>query len=224
VLVLVSLGTGIFLWWPPGHWRRSAFAPARGADPARVEFDVHRLTGLYTLPVVAVISVTGSMLIFAGPSARLIGLFSTVEDLHPHVRSAPLPGAQPVAIDDAARIAQAEFPDAQLKRIRTPATADAAWHVVLRRPQETFNQSHTYTQVWIDQYSGAVLRRIDPAVFNAGTALMSWRLPFHSGEAFGTPGKLAVSAIGLVLVALYATGLLQWWRRRRIRRRLAATA
>ena len=119
----------------------------------------------------------------------------------------------------ALRKARELFPDATLKRVYTPAGDHGTWEIVMRQPAERFNVSHTYTQVWIDRYSGAVLHSTDPRRFNGGTALMSYRLSFHNGEAFGLPGKLFVSALGVVLAALWVTGVLQWWRRRQLRRR-----
>lgn len=218
VLALVSLGSGLYLWWPMGLPGRSSFTPAVRGGAARLEYDVHRLTGLYTLVLMAVISVTGAMLVFPQQAGRIISVFSPVEELHPHVPGTPSGDGQPISITAAVAVATARFPGAELRRIHTPGSAEEAYRVVLRQDSETFNRSHTYTQVWVDQYSGRILHVTDPAQFAPGTALLSYRLAFHSGEAFGLPGRLLVSVLGALLAVLWFTGVLQWLRRRRIKR------
>lgn len=218
LLSFASLGTGLYLWWPQGRVRRSAFLPAGRGGAARLEYDVHRLVGLYTLLVMVVISITGAMLVFPRQFGAAIGAFSPVQDLHPHVRSTPRPGAGAVAVSAAVAAAMAAFPGAAVKRVFTPDNAGDTFRVVLRQDAEIFNQSHPYTQAWVDQYSGKVLRVTDPTRFAPGTALLSYRLAFHNGEAFGLPGRLLVSALGAVIALLWFTGVLQWWRRRRIQR------
>lgn len=218
LLSLASLCTGLYLWWPPGPMGRTAFLPAGHGGAARLEYDVHRLVGLYTLVIMMVISVTGAMLVFPRQFGDVIGVFSPIQELHPHVRSTPRPGAAAIPLSAAVDVAMAAFPDAEVKRVYTPGDTGDTFRVVLRQDAETFNRSHPYTQAWVDQYSGTVLRTTDPAHFTPGTALLSYRLAFHNGEAFGLPGRLLVSVFGAVLASLWLTGMLQWWRRRRIRR------
>jgi uncharacterized iron-regulated membrane protein len=217
LLVLLSLGTGLYLWWPRGRLNRSAFV-VTAKSAARLEYDLHRLTGLYTLVIVAVISLTGVMLIFPGQIGRMVSSLSPVADLHPHVASRATEGIT-IPASRAIAAAQARFPDATVKKFFTPAAADDTYLVVMRQPAERFNVSHTYTQAWVDRHSGEVLHVTDPTQFNGGTALLSYRLSFHNGEAFGLAGRVFVSVLGVVLCALYVTGLLQWWRRRALRQR-----
>ncbi len=225
LLSLASLVTGLYLWWPLGRAGRSAFLPAGHGGAARIEYDVHRLVGLYTLPIMVVISITGAMLVFPRQFGAAIDVFSPVEDLHPYVRSTPQPGAGPVAVSAIVAAAMDAFPGAAVKRVYTPGSAGDTFRVVLRQEAEIFNRSHPYTQVWVDQYNGEVLSVTNPTRFAPGTTLLSYRLAFHNGEAFGLSGRLLVSVLGAVPALLWLTGVLQWWRRRRIqrRRRLAAT-
>jgi uncharacterized iron-regulated membrane protein len=223
ILSLVSLGTGIYLWWPQGALGRSTFLINLRAGLPRFEYDIHRLIGLYSLPIVAVICVTGVMIVFPAQIGRVVGLFSPVTDLHPHVRSGEARGAAAIPVSRAVAAARGVFPDAELKRIYTPEGEAGTYRIVLRQALERFNLSHTYTQVWVDQYSADVLHVVDPARFSAGTALMSYRLAFHNGEAFGLSGRVAVSMLGALLVLLYVAGIMQWLRRRGIQRQRTRT-
>lgn len=76
-------------------------------------------------------------------------------------------------------------------------------------------KAYPHRQIWIDQYSGAVLAINDLHRYTAGQKFVEWQYPLHSGEAFGLPGRILVLLSGLVCPVLYGTGIFLWWRRRR---------
>jgi uncharacterized iron-regulated membrane protein len=43
--------------------------------------------------------------------------------------------------------------------------------------------------------------------------------PLHTGEAFGMPGRIFISAFGLAPLLFALTGVLIWWKRQRGHRR-----
>jgi uncharacterized iron-regulated membrane protein len=43
------------------------------------------------------------------------------------------------------------------------------------------------------------------------------QFPMHSGRILGLPGRILISAMGLVVAALSVTGVVIWWRKRRAR-------
>ncbi|MCK1316969.1 PepSY domain-containing protein, partial [Bradyrhizobium sp. 23] len=46
----------------------------------------------------------------------------------------------------------------------------------------------------------------------------------HSGRIVGLFGRILISVMGLVVAALSVTGIVIWWRKRRARVRVRATA
>jgi uncharacterized iron-regulated membrane protein len=44
------------------------------------------------------------------------------------------------------------------------------------------------------------------------------QFPLHSGRILGLPGRVLISAMGLVVAGLSLTGLVIWWRKRRAAR------
>ncbi|MNO08416.1 hypothetical protein D3C81_2310440 [compost metagenome] len=46
---------------------------------------------------------------------------------------------------------------------------------------------------------------------------MQAQLPLHSGRILGLPGRILISAMGLVIAMLSVTGVIIWWRKRAAR-------
>lgn len=57
-----------------------------------------------------------------------------------------------------------------------------------------------------------------PVHGSAGDVFMQAQLPLHSGRILGTPGRVAMSAMGVLVAVLSMTGVVIWVRKRRARR------
>ncbi|MGZ8918867.1 MAG: PepSY domain-containing protein, partial [Methylobacter sp.] len=53
LLLMISLGIGVYLWWPRGGKFRQALTLKRHASPERLNYDIHKLFGIYGLLVAA---------------------------------------------------------------------------------------------------------------------------------------------------------------------------
>jgi uncharacterized iron-regulated membrane protein len=58
------------------------------------------------------------------------------------------------------------------------------------------------------------LRVRDPLRAPAGDRFLDWQFPLHTGEAFGSAGRLLITVAGLAPAAFMLTGLAVWWRRK----------
>ncbi|WP_322034002.1 PepSY domain-containing protein [Paraburkholderia sp. J76] len=68
--------------------------------------------------------------------------------------------------------------------------------------------------VYIDQYSGAVLRDIRYGDYGAVSKAVSYGTSLHMGRYFGVPNQIVCAALSLGLAALAVTGFVMWWKRR----------
>lgn len=73
-------------------------------------------------------------------------------------------------------------------------------------------------QLWLDPYTGAVLKREGYAEFNSGRKLRMWFRFLHTGEALGVIGKLVAALASLGGAVLVWTGFALAWRRFKSRR------
>ena len=69
---------------------------------------------------------------------------------------------------------------------------------------------------------------VDPLAGKRGDAFLSWMFPLHTGDAFGTPGRIFISLFGLTPLIFMVTGVAVWLKQRRskrvVRNRMAAAA
>ncbi|MCP3726695.1 PepSY domain-containing protein [Paraburkholderia sp. CNPSo 3272] len=90
-----------------------------------------------------------------------------------------------------------------------PATADGVYTVSYFPPDPKAERT-----VYIDQYSGAVLRDIRYEDYGAVSKGISYGTSLHMGRYFGLANQLICAAISLGLGALAVTGFVMWWMRR----------
>lgn len=74
------------------------------------------------------------------------------------------------------------------------------------------------TQLTLDPFTGAVLRKEGFSSFNLGRQVRSWTRFLHTGEALGTAGKLVAGLASAAAALLVWTGFALAWRRFFLRR------
>lgn len=68
--------------------------------------------------------------------------------------------------------------------------------------------------LYIDQYSGAILKDIRYSDYGAISKAVSYGTALHMGRYFGLANQIICSAISLGLAALAITGCVMWWKRK----------
>ncbi|MFK4753539.1 PepSY-associated TM helix domain-containing protein [Oceanobacter antarcticus] len=71
--------------------------------------------------------------------------------------------------------------------------------------------------LFIDAHTGALLGDRIPWQGTAADIFIQAQFPLHSGRILGLPGRILISAMGLVVAMLSITGVIIWWRKRRAR-------
>lgn len=213
-LLLLS-ATGIVLWWPKPT--RAAFRHAitfrLGSSWSRSSFQLHRAAGFYIAPVFVMLAVSGIYFNMPGWVTPAVGAFGT---LAPNDKPANRSASGAVAPEAAVAAAQALFPQGRVSRLSFPAKPGQPFEVRLRQPGER-RHGDGATRVTIDSGDGRVLRVADPLTMRSGERFLSWMLPLHTGEAFGTAGRVFITVIGLTPLLFFVTGLVMWLKFRRPR-------
>ena len=213
-LALMTL-TGIVIWWP--RMRLSAIVNALsvrfGGSWPRFSFQLHRSAGFFCAPLLLFMGFSGVHFNMPTWVAPIVGAVSTVTPAGKPVNrsAASLP---PLSVAEAVAAAQARYPQARVGRINFPATASQPWEVRVRQPGE-LRQGPGATRVSIDARDGTVLRVADPLRGPGGDRFLAALFPLHSGEAFGTAGKVFISILGLMPLAFFVTGVVVWLKFRR---------
>ena len=218
VLLFVSVMMGLYLWLPPnGDWR-SGLTVKWGASAERVTLDLHRSIGAWLGVLLLVMLLTGVAMIFKPATRAVIGLFSPLQADVDFGKSTPVSGRATISAGAAVASADRIFRDGRLHWILFPGAPNAVY-VVGKQSDREPNQTKTFRNVGVDQYSGNVLVVQDRSAFTRGDSVLEWLFPIHSGEAFGGLGRPIALLLGLAPLALFATGLLRWNQKRQARRR-----
>ncbi|MCB5190397.1 PepSY domain-containing protein [Methylobacillus arboreus] len=219
IFILVSLASGIYLWWPQNGNFRLALTYRRQAHFYRRVYDWHKLCGVYGLVLLAMLTITGIMLEQPDWFEGWLGAKPSML----HMGSAPTPksGAQPapppgISMDTMAHIAMQQFPGSELRWIYTPDSADGDYQFRLYQPGEP-GKRFPKTIVFIT-HDGKVAVKRDYFADNSGSKVMHWLHPLHNGEAFGLAGRWLVFASGFMPLVLFVTGWMRWRHKRRAAR------
>jgi uncharacterized iron-regulated membrane protein len=212
-------------------WRKSlAFRVRRGGYA--LTFDLHRSGGVWVWGLLAVIALTSVSLNLGTPVVRpVVALFSKLKPApltDPRLLPAVKPGTVELSRERIVELAG---------RLRGRLNIDEA-------PGATFYMSsvHVYGvgyfapggesadgklgNAWTywDAVTGKEIGDTIPGQGSAGDVFLQAQFPLHSGRILGLPGRIMVSAMGVMIAILSATGLLIWmkkWKGRRVAARRA---
>jgi uncharacterized iron-regulated membrane protein len=208
---LIAVLSGVTLWWPRrGAWRKALRVRLRG-HWLKTAYDLHRVVGVVTAPLLLLSFVTGLSLIYHETSRTvLVGVLGgpTRPDLP---RQLDDPAADILAYDRLLSVAKAAMPGATATWV-VPGGKARPFLVRFRVAGVSHPNGNSY--VALHPASGDVLLRYDATKAAAGERATGLRYPLHIGTALGAFGKPATAVLGAMPAILFFSGVLFWWRRR----------
>ncbi len=218
IALLLFCFSGLVIWWPrpsrnKKRWKR-AFTIKHDGNRFRFYFDLHKVFGIYLLPVLLVIAFSGVSMVFPLQVEKLVSWVMPLEPRGSWGQSR-VNGAPPLDTDSAVAIGHKVFPRGELKRIYQPRDAADSYGLTFRQEGEPWT-NHGASFVRLDQYSGEILMVHDVTKIAAGNQFLTWQFPLHNGDALGLIGRLLVLVTGLAPALLFGTGVYLWWRKRRL--------
>lgn len=210
LLMCILTITGVVLW--PG-WRKliTGFKIKWDAHPKRVSFDLHKVVGIFTVVFLLFTFFTGfawNLNEFSEPIIRAV-TFSPVK-VEPV--SQLIAGRSPLPLTAQLKTAQSTFPGATLQTVYFPGQPEATISMRYKFPQEPGDEGHSY--VYLDQYSGEVLRVDNGLEQSLGDRFLNSFTTLHYGTFWGLPSRILYVFVGLAPLVLFITGSVMWWYRR----------
>ena len=215
-LLIISVLTGLILWWPlTGKWRQALTIKCK-AGVERVNFDLHKTVGFYSTMVLIPVLFSGVYMDIPERVVPVLELFSPVTYRY-WFQSHPPVNNKPITMHEAVAIAEQRYPTGRPDWIYGATQPTGAYTVCKNGVAEQGSFLHRRCVV-IDQYSGKILDVDDPAIGTAGEVFTHWQWPLHSGQAFGWTGRILVFLSGLACPLLFVTGVIRWLQKRRAAR------
>lgn len=216
-LLIISVLTGLIIWWPlTGRWRQ-ALTIKRKASVERLHYDLHKTAGFYTALIMVPVLFSGIYMVLPHNVVPVLELFSPVTYRYWFHSTPPGGDNQTIGMDEAVAIAQSRYPTGRPHFIYG-APEPTKTYTVCQNGVDAPGSLLQRRCVVMDRYSGKILDVDDPTIGTVGEVFTQWQWPLHSGQAFGMTGRILVFLAGLACPVLFITGLIRWLQKRRAKR------
>jgi uncharacterized iron-regulated membrane protein len=218
VAMVMSMATGLYLWWPRNRNWYIAFTLKRGARGRRRLLDLHNLFSVYLYVPLLLIALTG--IYFARPDwiDPAVSQVSIAREPEPAALArASRPGScqTQTTASQAVALALARFPSSKFVLMTIPQSQAEPYYVQLAPPNNIGPKGQT--QVWVDQACPTILTSIDGATRTAAETFQAAMHPLHGELMLGRFGQVIVFLTGLLLPLSFVTGWLLWLNGRKTR-------
>jgi uncharacterized iron-regulated membrane protein len=218
---IISVLTGLIVWWPlTGKFRQALTFKAK-AGPVRFNFDLHKTVGFYFSIALLPVLFSGIYMTLPERIDVLVKPFSTITRPNAYsgipetIDSAnPVEGQAAISLSQVEEITQKNYPGGRLWMLNAPKDRTDVFRV-MKRDVDELSRFVGYREIAVDQYSGEILKVYDSGTGSNADAFYDWQWPLHSGHAFGWPGRILVLLAGLACPVLYLTGFIRWLQKRR---------
>lgn len=224
VLSIISVLTGLIVWWPLTGKFKQALTFKRQASAVRFNFDLHKTVGFYLTIVLLPVLFSGIYMNLPEQVNVLVKLFSPITRTNAYdgisdelYHSGAQSGRKSIGFAAAADAVEKRYPDSRIAMLTGPVGANGVYIIQKRDVLENSRFVGHQTLV-VDQYSGEIIHVYNAGTGNSGDVFLDWQWPLHSGHAFGWLGRILVFFAGLACPVLYVTGILRWLQKRRAKR------
>jgi uncharacterized iron-regulated membrane protein len=211
-LLLLAI-TGLSLWW-----KNKRLGVSRKSTWTRFTWDLHNTIGAYTFLFLLIVAATGLLAASLQPS---VGKYAAQQFTKPPLSVAPSPGQDSPAkesgssprseaavasagIEQVLQTAEQALPGLQTDWIWLPLKPTDPYAVI--KPVPEWQVGTAKSRVFLDQYSGQVLRIDDVRQFATAYHAYYVSRSIHTGSILGLPTQSLMSLSGLLLVVSAVTG------------------
>ena len=205
LLVLLAV-TGLILW--PG-WKKlgTGFKIRWQAPTHLLNYDIHKVAGIWSVVFLVMIAFTGAGLIFYTEFEGAV-YWLTRTPPPPTLTSTLQADKAPLALDEILQKADVALPGAKTTFVNIPNKPDGVVRVTKKFPQEVKPSGRS--RVFVDQYSGKVLRVENALEAPLPNRFLDSLFPLHTGIYGGLATRIIHVFIGLTPTGLFITGFVMW--------------
>jgi uncharacterized iron-regulated membrane protein len=215
IIFLFILGTGIVLWWPTARNMLTQRLQVKwGSSWKRLNHDLHIVLGFYASVFLFIMALTGVGMSFDWVGKTINTLtHSPQQRPEPPTSAAAAPGTVKFGADAALALARQQTPNAESYTVQLPKEPTGS--IQLATLTAGALTERATNDVYLDQYSGQVLRQQPYAQKPVGQRIRGLFKPVHTGAIFGWPTKLVALVMVLLGATFPITGTILWLNRTR---------
>jgi uncharacterized iron-regulated membrane protein len=232
VLWTIDCFVGFYLTLPvslPGFWRRwmTAWRVKRGAGFYRVNFDLHRASGLWLWPALLIFAWSSVMFNMNPVYEWVMTKFFETHSARDEISETERRQSKPYPILDwraAQAVGERLMAEQALKSSFTIEDTPGLGYLEtsglyvysVRSSRDVIERSIRggSTRVTFDGDTGELVQFSAPTGTYASDAINRWLIALHTARVFGLPYRIFVCALGMVITMLSATGAYIWWKKR----------
>ena len=215
IIFLFILGTGIVLWWPTARKALTQRLKVKwGSSWKRLNHDFHIVLGFYASVFLFIMAITGVGMSFDWVGKTINTLtHSPQQRPEPPTSAEAAPGTAKFGADAALSLARQQAPEATSYTVQLPKEPAGSIQVGILRPSAITERATD--DVYLDQYTGHVLRQQAYAEKPVGQRIRGLFKPVHTGEIFGLPTKILAFVMVILGATFPITGTIMWLNRTR---------
>ena len=200
--------TGVVLWW-----KRKMLTVETAASWKRINFDLHHVSGIYSLVFLFVIVGTGLLMSYPNQMYPIVeavtGDTSKEEPEEKPVSTPPAQkGAPSITPDQALAIAGAQLPGAIPTFLAMPLGPKAVYDIGYKYPEDQTPGGRSH--VTIERYTGEVLWVDNARKVSKGAKFVNNVRPLHTGDIYGWPSRIFYALASFSVVVQAFTGVIIW--------------
>lgn len=210
VIFIINMLIGVYIWIKPkNRIKRLVIKPK--AKLRILLYQLHTVLGVYLFALLILVAYTGIAFNFKDETKAILE-FVTQNNVESRPKAPIL--QVPTQIEHAnfavaLNNALQTFPQGELFRIYLPKQATEPLALRIKNPSE----SHAYSWVWANQYTGQVLQTYDASKANLTTQAWNFKYKFHIGDFAGSLIQALWLLIAFMPLFFTATGLYFWFKR-----------
>jgi len=216
ILFIISLITGLILWWPKNKQaakQRFWFRWKNTTKWKRKNYDLHNILGYYMMIFALIIALTGLVWAFECYDKGVQWVFNggkTIKKESKVIESDTIHFTQKSSVDKIYNTLQKLNPEAKSYFIFLPEANNSLATVgTFTKHESRFDD----VAIQFDQYTAKILKTTTYNDKNNGEKFRFINYDLHVGSILGLPGKILAFIASLVSASLPITGFLIWWGR-----------
>ena len=220
LIFLFIILTGIILWWPKTKKiLQKRLTLKWSAGWKRINHDLHIVLGFYSSILLFIFAFTGLAWSFEWFNKGIYKVTNSSMKPPPPPASTYLSNAKTISFEQALATAFEHAADAEYYNVSVPKDSVGTVNVSVLK-NNSVHESAT-DMLYLDQYSGKLLSKMDFADRNLGARVRSTFKPVHTGSIWGMPSKIIAFIVCLLGASFPITGTIMWINRTRKKKKRA---